>query len=106
MAAHQFVRIGAYAFLGGKAGVDRDVPPFVMVAGTRAKLYGINTRGLQRLGFTQEVLDGLKRAYRIIWRENKRFSEGIAQVKREIEPFPELQLLLDFIEESERGVLR
>ena len=106
MAAHQFVRIGAYAFLGGKSGVDRDVPPFVMVAGTRAKLYGINTRGLQRLGFSQEVIDGLKKAYRIIWRENKKFSEGIAQVKREIEPFSELKMLLDFLEESERGVLR
>jgi UDP-N-acetylglucosamine acyltransferase len=106
MAAHQFVRIGAYAFLGGKAGVDRDVPPFVMVAGTRAKLYGINTKGLQRLGFSQEVIDGLKRAYRIIWRENKKFSDGIAQVRREIEPFPELQMLTEFLEESKRGVLR
>lgn len=106
MAAHQFVRIGAYAFLGGKAGVDRDVPPFVMVAGTRAKLYGINTRGLQRLGFSQEVIDGLKKAYRIIWRENTRFSDGIAQVKREVDPSPELQMLTDFLEESKRGVLR
>lgn len=106
MAAHQFIRIGAYAFLGGKAGVDRDVPPFVMVAGVRAKLYGINTKGLQRLGFSQEVIDGLKKAYRIIWRGNKNFSESIAQVKREIETFPELEMLLNFLEESERGVLR
>lgn len=106
MAAHQFVRIGAYAFLGGKSGVDRDVPPFVMVAGTRAKLYGINTRGLQRLGFSSEVIDGLKRAYRIIWREGNRFSEGIRRVKQEIEPFPELEMLLGFLEKSKRGVLR
>ena len=106
MAAHQFVRIGAYAFLGGKSGVDRDVPPFVMVAGTRAKLYGINTKGLQRLGFPNEVIHGLKRAYRIIWRENNRFSEGIRQVKQEIDPFPELEMLLAFLEGSKRGVLR
>ncbi|HDG98421.1 MAG TPA: acyl-[acyl-carrier-protein]--UDP-N-acetylglucosamine O-acyltransferase, partial [Desulfobacterales bacterium] len=47
-----------------------------------------------------------KRAYRIIWRENRRFSEGIAQVRRELEPFPELEILLDFFNGSKRGILR
>ena len=105
-AVHQFVRLGAYAFLGGKTGVDRDAPPFMIVAGPRAKLYGVNRKGLQRLGFSKETLDGLKKAYSIIWRENTLFSEGVKKVRQELTPFPELDMLLDFVESSKRGVLR
>ncbi len=106
VAVHQFVRIGAYAFIGGKAGVDRDVPPFVITAGSRAKLYGINGRGLRRLGFSQKTITGLKMAYRIIWHDNKKMGEGIRQVRKAIKSFPELELLLSFIEESKRGILQ
>lgn len=106
VAVHQFVRIGAYAFLGGKTGIDRDVPPFMIVAGERAKLYGVNRRGLSRLGWSQKKIDGLKRAYSIIWRGNKPFQEGIKQVRDEIVPFPELELLLSFLIKSKRGILR
>lgn len=106
VAVHQFVRMGDYAFLGGKSGVDRDVPPFMLTAGERAKLYGVNRKGLSRLCFSQETIDGLKKAFRIIWRENTRFSEGISQVRREIPSFPELEMLLSFIEGSKRGILR
>jgi UDP-N-acetylglucosamine acyltransferase len=58
------------------------------------------------LGFKRETIDGLKKAFRIIWRDNNRFSEGIDQVKQEMEPFPELEMLLDFLDGSKRGVLR
>ncbi len=106
VAVHQFVRIGAYAFLGAKSGIDRDVPPFLITAGPRAKLYGVNRRGLHRMGFSKEVIDGLKKAYSIIWRKNSRFSEGISQVRREVQSFPELEMLLDFFQGSKRGILR
>lgn len=106
VAVHQFVRIGAHAFLGAKSGIDRDVPPFMMTAGPRARLYGINRKGLRRMGLPNQTIDGLKKAYRIIWRENRRLSEGIRQVKREIESFPELEMLLTFLEGSKRGILR
>jgi UDP-N-acetylglucosamine acyltransferase len=105
-ATHQFVRIGAYAFVGGKSGVDRDVPPFMMIAGERAKLYGLNRRGLRRHGFSQEVIDGLKRAYRIIWREERSLEEALTKARKEILSFPELEVLLGFFEGSKRGVLR
>ena len=105
-ATHQFVRIGAYAFVGGKSGVDRDVPPFMMIAGERAKLYGVNRRGLRRHGFSQEVIDGLKKAYRIIWREKRALGEAINKAREEIPSFPELEMLLGFLEGSKRGVLR
>jgi UDP-N-acetylglucosamine acyltransferase len=106
VAIHQFTRIGPYAFLGAKSGIDRDVPPFMMTAGPRAKLYGINRKGLHRIGLPQETIDGLKKAYAIIWRKNKRFSEGIAQVRNEVPSTPELELLLGFFEGSKRGILR
>jgi len=106
VAVHQFVRVGAYAFLGGKSGVDRDVPPYMMTAGPRAKLYGVNRKGLRRAGFPNATIDALKMAYRIIWRENKRLSEGIRQVQREVAPIPEVKLLLNFLIDSKRGVLR
>jgi len=106
VAVHQFVRIGAYAFLGGKAGIDRDVPPFMIVAGERAKLYGVNQRGLTRLGWPKEKTAALKKAYAILWRGNRPFSEGIRQVREEIPSFPELELLLSFLVKSKRGILR
>jgi UDP-N-acetylglucosamine acyltransferase len=106
VAVHQFVRIGPHAFLGGKSGVDRDVPPFMITAGERAKLYGINRLGLRRFGFSQEVIEGLKSAYRIIWKESKSLREGIEKVRREVSPFPELEVLLEFLDGSKRGILR
>ena len=102
----QFVRIGAHVFVGGKAAIERDVPPFMITAGDRARLYGINRIGLSRHGFSQDTIDGLKKAYRIIWRNNKRLSEGVDQVRKEMESFPELEMLLDFIHDSERGIMR
>jgi len=106
VAVHQFVRIGSYAFVGGKSGIDRDVPPFMITAGSRAKLYGINRKGLSRAGVPQESIDGLKKAYRIIWKDNRRFSEGIKQARDELKPFPELDMLLNFFDGTKRGVLR
>jgi UDP-N-acetylglucosamine acyltransferase len=106
VAVHQFVKIGAYAFIGGMTGVSQDIPPFMIAAGSRAKLYGPNQKGLRRLGFSNETIHALKKAYRIIWRESRILSEGIERIRREMEPFPELNMLLDFISNSERGVLR
>jgi len=106
LAVQQFVRIGAHAYLGAKAGIDRDVPPFMITAGPRAKLYGINQKGLIRRGFSQETIDILKKAYSILWRKNKNLSDGIAQVRGELELIPELEMLLDFLIGSKRGILR
>jgi UDP-N-acetylglucosamine acyltransferase len=105
-AAHQFVRIGAYAFIGGLTGIPQDIPPYMIAAGERAKLHGPNQIGLRRHGFSNEVILGLKKAYRIIWRETSIFSEGVARVREEMESFPELEVLLDFIVNSKRGITR
>jgi UDP-N-acetylglucosamine acyltransferase len=106
VAVHQFVRIGPYAFCGAKSGIDRDVPPFMITAGPRAKLYGINRKGLERMGFSREAIDQLKMAYRLIWRENRGFREGVEVVRSQVQPTPELEMLLDFLTDSKRGILR
>lgn len=105
-AVHQFVRIGAYAFIGGMTAVPQDIPPFMLVSGGRARLYGVNQKGLKRHGFSQKTIDGLKKAFQLLWRKNKSFSEGIEQIHRELEMFPELERLLNFISNSPRGITR
>lgn len=106
VAVHQFVRIGSYAFLGAKSGIGKDVPPFMITSGPRARLYGINRKGLSREGFSEEAIDELKKAYGIIWRQNRRLNEGINQVRKELKPIPELEMLLNFLDGSKRGILR
>lgn len=106
VAVHQFVRIGTYAFVGGKSALIKDIPPFMMAAGDRAKLYGLNQIGLRRQGFPQEKIDGLKKAYKIIWRDRLLFSEALERVRTEIAPFEELEILLEFLGNSKRGVVR
>lgn len=106
-AVHQFVRIGDYAFIGGKAAVAQDIPPFMLAVGAeRARLFGPNQKGLRRQGFSREKIDGLKKAYRIIWRETKSINEGIRRVRKEMESFQELEMLVDFISSSKRGIAR
>jgi UDP-N-acetylglucosamine acyltransferase len=106
VAIHQFVRIGDYAFIGGTAAVTKDIPPYVMAAGDRARLHGLNTVGLKRNGFSAESLNALKKAYRIIFRIGLTMKEAIQRVRAEVEPIPEVVNLVAFILESERGVTR
>jgi UDP-N-acetylglucosamine acyltransferase len=106
VAIHQFVRIGSYAFIGGKSATVKDIPPFMIASGDRVKLYGLNQMGLKREGFSQEVINNLKRAYKIIWRDHHLLHEAVERVRKEVPYFKELQMLLDFLASSKRGVVR
>jgi len=106
VAIHQFVRIGAYAFIGGKSATVKDIPPFMIASGDRAKLFGLNHIGLKREGFSKEAINNLKKAYKIIWRDHHLLNEALEKVKKEIPPFKELQMLLDFLISSKRGIVR
>jgi UDP-N-acetylglucosamine acyltransferase len=106
VAIHQFVRVGAYAFIGGMSATVKDIPPFMMASGNRAKLYGLNVRGLRREGFSKDRIAGLKRAYQIIWRDHQIMHEAVQMVRDQIPPFDELDMLLDFLTSSKRGVAR
>jgi len=106
VAIHQFVRIGNYAYVGGKSAVVKDIPPYVIASGDRAKLHGLNSVGLKRHGFSQETLSLLKKAYRIIFRIGITLNEAIERIKAEVEQAPEVVNLIDFIKSSRRGITR
>ena len=104
---HQFTRIGAHAFIGGASGVTKDVPPFILVSGSYAKPYGLNMVGLKRRGFKEETIKALKEAYKLIFRSSLLLATAIEKVKNEVEDFPEVRDLVDFIEHrSTRGICR
>lgn len=106
VAIHQFVRVGDHAYIGGKSAVVKDVPPYVMAAGDRARLHGLNTVGLKRLGMPQKTLSSLKKAYRIIFRIGITLNESIERVSAEVEQIPEVVHFTDFIKSSQRGITR
>jgi UDP-N-acetylglucosamine acyltransferase len=102
---HQFVRIGTYAFVGGGSRVNQDVPPFTKAVGNPVHLYGLNSVGLQRAGFTPEVKLALKRAYRLLFNSDLTVSQGISRARVELPQVPEVEMFLQFIEASQRGVM-
>ncbi len=105
-AVHQFTRIGAYAMIGGFSGVAQDVPPYTTASGPRARLYGLNTIGLKRYGFPDDVIMNLKRAYKIIFRSKLTLKEAIKTVEEDFPDIEEIKKLIRFIEENKRGICR
>jgi len=106
VAIHQFVRIGDYAFVGGKSAVVKDVPPYVIAAGDRAQLHGLNSVGLRRQGFSEKTLTLLKKTYRIFFRIGLTLNEAIERVRAEVEQIPEVVTFIEFVKQSQRGVTR
>jgi UDP-N-acetylglucosamine acyltransferase len=104
-AAHQFVKIGQYSFVGGCSRISQDVPPYVKAVGNPIKLYGLNSVGLQRNNFPEEVVRELKRAYRIFFRSELNVTQAKERASAELQPYPEVLELLRFVEESGRGVV-
>ncbi|MFP5355364.1 MAG: acyl-ACP--UDP-N-acetylglucosamine O-acyltransferase [Gemmatimonadota bacterium] len=105
VAVHQFVKIGRHAFVGGCSRVAKDVPPFLKEVGNPVKLYGLNSVGLQRSGFSEETVRELKRAYRLIFRSELNVSQAMERARAELKPMPEVDHFLRFLEDSGRGVV-
>ena len=103
---HQFARIGSGAILGAGSMVSKDVPPFCNATGDRARLRGLNLEGLKRRGFTTTAIDALKKAYRIIFQSKLKTKDALEKVRREVLPTAEIDILLAFIAQSERGICR
>jgi UDP-N-acetylglucosamine acyltransferase len=101
---HQFVRIGPHAFVGGASRVSKDIPPYVKAAGSPVQLYGLNSVGLQRRGFSEDVRRELKRAYRLFFASSYNTSQALARAREELRELPEIEVFLSFFEASERGV--
>lgn len=106
-AIHQFCQIGAHAFVSGLTGVSQDVPPYMLAAGSRAKLFGLNTVGLKRFLFSENAIRALKKAYRIIFRSSLTLESALKQLREDEDAqLSEIQHLLQFIERSKRGITR
>jgi UDP-N-acetylglucosamine acyltransferase len=106
-AVHQFCRVGTHAFVSGLTGIAQDLLPYMLASGNRAKLFGLNTVGLKRFKFPETTLRALKKAYRIIFRSGLSLEKALSQIKDdEISKVPEIQHLLQFIQQSERGICR
>ena len=105
VAVHQFAKIGKHAFVGGCSRVAKDVPPFIKAVGNPVKLYGLNSVGLQRSGFPDDVVRELKRAYRLFFRSELNVSQAMARARTELSPIPEIEHFLSFLEDSERGTV-
>lgn len=106
IAVHQFVKIGAHSFIGGGSRVPQDVPPYCRVVGNPSpKLYGLNSVGLERRGFSDGTRKALKTAYRLVFNSSLSQSEALEKVENEVESTPEVRHFLDFIRSSERGVV-
>jgi len=103
---HQFVRIGAHAFVGGGSRVPQDIPPYCRAAGKPPKLYGLNSVGLERRGLSDEVRKALKQTYRVLFQGDENMSKAVERVEREVPAIPEVLHMLAFIRASERGVTR
>lgn len=107
-AVHQFVRIGAYAMIGGGTLVANDIPPFVIATGEGrdTRLRGLNLVGLKRRGFSDETISLLKKAYRILSPGKNTLQGALEKLRTELEQSPEIERIVTFIETSQRGVCR
>jgi UDP-N-acetylglucosamine acyltransferase len=104
VAIHQFVRIGAHSFVGGSSRIAQNVPPYCRAVGNPPKLFGLNSVGLDRRGFAEEVRAALKQTYRILFQSGLNVSQGIQRAEAEVDQIPEVRHLLEFIKNSERGI--
>ena len=104
--AHQFVRVGRLAFVGGMSGVVMDVAPYTTVLGTRAEVGGLNTVGMQRAGMSEEQVARVKQAFKIFFRSNLTAAEAVAQLEAELGDYPEVAHFIAFVKASKRGITR
>ena len=104
---HQYVRVGSYAMVGGCSGLVQDVPPFTRAAGGyRPRLYGLNSVGLRRHGFSSDRIAVLKRAYALLFRSGHRTAEAAKLAKVEFADQPDVMAVVAFLEGTKRGISR
>ena len=104
--AHQFCKIGSHSFLGIYSGVAKALPPYVIVTGQPAVPRGINLEGLKRRDFTTAQIRNIKAAYKFLYTSNLRLEEAQEKISGLNEVANELQVMLDFLQASTRGIIR
>ena len=102
---HQFCHIGGYVMVQGGSRFSMDIPPYIIVGKEPARYMGVNLVGLRRRGFSNELIDLIHNAYRLLYGTGTR-AENIQRIKEELEVTPEIQHIIDFAEASQRGLIR
>jgi UDP-N-acetylglucosamine acyltransferase len=109
VAVHQFCRIGDYAYIGGMSGIGLDVPPFVIMEGTRnqMRISSINKIGLRRAGISRETIKKLEESFRLLFRSPEiLLKDALAQLEDEMKDCAEVQKMVQFFHSSKRGVVK
>ena len=103
---HQFCRVDDYSLIGGASLILKDVAAFTMVSGNPARAHGLNVEGMRRKGWTQETIDVLRKAYITIFRSGLTTAQALAKLQEKVVEEPKIQLLIDSLAQSKRGVVR
>ncbi len=104
--AHQFCRIGAHAFLGINATINQDVPAYMMIGGQPTAPKGINAEGLKRRGFSNDQVRNIRNAYKVVYRSGAKLSQAVAELESVVAEQPEIELFIESLKSSERGIIR
>ena len=103
---HQFCRVGPEAFVGGYSVVVKDAMPYAIIQGNHAKCYGLNRVGMKRRGYSKETIEKLNHAFHLLLSAKLNTSQAIEKIREEITDCEEVDILVDFIETSKRGVVK
>lgn len=102
---HQFCRVGGYTMVGGGTRFSQNVPPYTICAREPAAYCGLNLVGLRRRGFSNELIDNIHNAYRIIYQGGLQLNDALLAIKKEVPISPEIEYIISFIENSKRGFI-
>ena len=101
---HQFCHIGGYVMIQGGSRFSQDIPPYIIAGKEPTKYCGLNLVGLRRRGFSNELIDHIHNAYRLLYSKGI-LSEGIQEVQNNLQMTKEISYILDFVENSKRGII-
>lgn len=102
---HQFCHIGGYVMIQGGSRFSQDIPPYIIAGKEPIRYAGINIVGLRRRGYSNELIDHIHNAYRLLYSKGV-LAEGIKEIKNNLQITPEIQYIIDFVESSKRGIIR
>ncbi len=105
-AVHQFCRIGRFAITGGCSKIVQDVPPFMIADGNPAEIRGVNSVGLERKGYAPDKIKPIKEAFRLLFRSKFNTGQALEAIRKELPPSEEINQIVEFIEKTERGIIR
>ncbi|HKZ78065.1 MAG TPA: acyl-ACP--UDP-N-acetylglucosamine O-acyltransferase [Pyrinomonadaceae bacterium] len=103
---HQFCRIGREAYIGGYSVLVKDALPFALTVGNHARCYGLNVTGMKRRGYSKEVIKTLHHAFHLLLSSKLNTTQALTRIREEMNSSPEVELLVQFIETSKRGVTK